>query len=291
MTQSQSAMKEDYMFTLEELEMKARKIRATCVQMAYDAQETHLSSALSCADILTVLFGGFLDYKKGAMSKDENRDRFILSKGHACSALYATMASFGIISTDLLKTYGHTDSPLSNHPCKHVFPYLEVSTGSLGHGLGIAGGIGYSLKLKGNSKNIIAVLMSDAECNEGSVWEAAMFAVAKKLNNLMVIIDYNGTQAVGKSDDIMGYTSIEEKFISFGWDACTVDGNSIQEFKNALSNFDYPKNFKPLAVIAKTKTAAGIKLMEGKHFWYYRRPTRDDLKEALYELNEKPLYS
>lgn len=273
-----------------QLEEKARQIRATCVQMAFDAQETHLSSALSCVDILTVLFGSFLNYEQGALSKDNSfRDRFILSKGHACSALYATMAAFGIIPIELLGTYGQSNSQLSNHLCKHVFPNLEISTGSLGHGLGIAGGLGYGLKLRNNSKSRIVTLMSDAECNEGSVWEAAMFAAAKRLNNLIAIVDYNGTQAVGKSDEIMGYTSLEEKFKSFGWRGVTVNGNHIPSLLDFFENTN-TMNDKPIALIAKTVTAAGISSMEGKHFWYYRRPNHDDLDVALNELQIDPLF-
>src|SRR4030042_5397823 len=147
----------------EKLKKIAGKIRATCVKIAFDAKETHLSSALSCVEILTVLFGGFLNYCDGAKSCKAERDRFIMSKGHGCSALYAAMAAFGIISPEMLKGYSQHNSALPNHPCKYALPHLEISSGSLGHGLGIAGGMLYGLRLDHNATSRAVVLMSDGE--------------------------------------------------------------------------------------------------------------------------------
>jgi transketolase len=272
-----------------ELTKMAGRIRATCVKMAFDAKESHLSSALSCVDILTVLFGGFLNYYDGGKSRKLERDRFILSKGHGCSALYATMAAFKIISPELLEEYSRTNSALPNHPCKYALPQLEISSGSLGHGLGIAGGILYGLRLDQNSKSRAVVLMSDGECNEGSVWEATMFAAAQKLTNLLAIVDYNGSQAVGKSDVLMGFTSLEEKFHSFGWEAISVNGNNISVLIDVLNKFPFSTE-KPSVIIANTVSGAGVSFMEKDQIWFYRSPSRQDLDRALVEIGEEPLY-
>lgn len=264
------------------------QIRATCIQMAFDARETHVSSALSCVDILTALFGGFLNYQDGAKSSDNNRDRFIMSKGHGCSALYAAMAAFGIIPASMLKSYSQTDSPLPDHPCKHALPQLEVSSGSLGHGLGIACGMLYGLRLDQNLKSRAVVLMSDGECNEGSVWEAAMFAAAQKFGNLLAIVDNNGLQAVGRSSAIMGNTSLEEKFRSFGWEAISVNGHDINALAEVLKTFPFSTE-KPSAIIANTVSGAGVSFMENNQVWFYRSPSEDDLEKALAEIAANPI--
>lgn len=275
------------MITKEILGKQAGRIRATCVKMAFDARETHVSSALSSVEILTALFGGFLNYCDGGKSNKPERDRFIMSKGHGCSALYAAMAAFGIISPEILREYSKADSALPNHPCKHALPHLEISSGSLGHGLGIACGILYGLRLNQNMSSRAVVLMSDGECNEGSVWEAAMFGASQKLNNLLAIVDNNGSQAVGRSDAIMGFTSLEEKFRSFGWEAVTVDGNDIGALLDVLSKFPFSAE-KPSAIIAKTVSGAGVSFMENDQVWFYRSPSENDLNMALSEIGEEP---
>jgi transketolase len=266
----------------------SNQIRATCVKMAFNARETHLGSALSCVDILTALFGGFLNYLEGAKSCCKDRDRFIMSKGHGCSALYAAMALFGVITADTLKGYSQTGSALPDHPCKHALCQLEVSSGSLGHGLGIASGMLYGLKIDKNLKSRAVVLMGDGECNEGSVWEAAMFAAAQKLSNLLAIVDNNGSQAVGRSDAIMGYTSLEEKFRSFGWEAVSVDGHDIGALMKVLNNFPFSHD-KPSAIIANTVSGAGVSFMKNNQVWFYRSPNESDLEKALAEIDADPL--
>ncbi|MFA6103044.1 MAG: transketolase [Victivallaceae bacterium] len=270
--------------SIETLELNAKIIRATTIKMAYDSRESHLSSALSCVDILNILFGGWMKHRKG----NPERDRFILSKGHGCSAMYAAMAVYGIIPVGMLKRYSTTDSELPNHPCKFALSDLEISSGSLGHGLGIASGMMYGLRLDSKDNPRAIVLMSDGECNEGSVWEAAMFASAKKLNKLVAIVDNNGSQAVGRSDELMGFTSLEEKFKSFGWEAITVNGNSSVELLQALAAIPYSKD-KPSAIIAKTVSGAGVSFMENNQIWFYRQPSKDDLNAALAELKVEPL--
>jgi len=267
------------------LEKKAKQLRATCVQMAYDSKEGHLSSSLSYIEILVVLYYCWLNISPDR-GRDQNRDRFILSKGHGCSALYAILADRDFIPNEWLSLYANEESPTPNHCCFHALPVLETSAGSLGHGLGIATGIVYGLKLrKSNARTV--VLMGDGECNEGSIWEAAMFAAAQKLDKLIAIVDYNGIQAVGRTDEIMGYTSLEDKFRAFGWGARTIDGNNIPEILSNLNDIPFEKD-RPSAIVAKTKI--GITFMEDDVLWHYRKPSKDDLHNALDELNEKPIH-
>ncbi|KPK85870.1 MAG: hypothetical protein AMJ94_18565, partial [Deltaproteobacteria bacterium SM23_61] len=182
--------------------------------MAHDGKEGHLSSALSCVDILVALYYCWLNVSPEEPRKPD-RDRFILSKGHGCTALYSVLADLNFIAKECLSLYAQNDSPLPNHPCKYALPILELSSGSLGHGLGVATGMLYGLRLDAVRVRAV-VLMGDGECNEGSVWEAAMFAAAQRMDSLLAIVDYNGIQAVGRSDEIMGHTSLEEKFQAFG---------------------------------------------------------------------------
>lgn len=269
------------------LEQEARRIRATCVQMAYDGGEGHLSSALSCVDILVALFNGWLNLSQASLD-DPGRDRFLFSKGHACTAYYAVLAAHGFIDADLLGTYAKSGSPLINHPCRHALPLLDMSSGSLGHGLGIATGMLYGLHMAGNPARA-AVLMSDGECNEGSVWEAAMFAAAQRLDRLVAIVDCNGLQAVGRSDQIMGGTSLETKFRAFGWAATTIDGNDVDAVVHALQQVPMEQG-RPSAIIAKTTGGHGVSFMADQTLWHYRVPAPDELTRALAELGEPPFY-
>jgi transketolase len=264
-----------------ELEDKARAIRATIIQMAHDAGEGHLQGALSCVDILVALYNGFL--------REEPRDRFYFSKGHTAAALYATWAEKGIIPREELKTYCKANSRLPSHPSKQAMPLLEVSSGSLGMGLGVAAGAAYGLKLDNNSSRCI-VLMSDGECNEGSVWEAAMFAKAQKLNNLIAIVDNNNIQSVGKHDELNGNTFLRKKFQAFGWDTFCCNGNKINDILYVLGHaIIEPKS--PLAIIANTTGGKDVDFMENQVLWHYRTPSDDDLKRALEQLGARPLYA
>ncbi len=269
------------------LEKKAREIRATCIQIAHDGKVGHLGSAFSCVEGIVALYYHWLKISPKT-STNPDRDRFILSKGHACTAHYAVLADRGYIPMEWLNRYAQTDEPLSDHPCKHALDILECSSGSLGHGLGIATGMIYGLRLD-SSPARAAVLISDGECNEGSVWESAMFAASKELGNLLVLVDDNGIQAVGRSDEIMGYTCLEEKFKAFGWGACTVPGNDIKAVINALDGFPLRKG-RPTAIILKTKKGAGVSFMEDKVLWHYRVPSDDDLDNALNELGERAIH-
>lgn len=268
-----------------QLEKKARQIRATCIQMAHDSCQGHLISSLTYIDILVALYYNWLKLPIDP-SLHSDRDRFILSKGHGCSPLYAVFADLGFIPKKWLLEYACEDSPLPNHPCSHALSMLESSSGSLGHGLGIATGILYGLRIKGSGSRAV-VLLGDGECNEGSIWESAMFAATHHLDTLLAIVDYNGVQAVGCSDEIMGYTSLEEKFQAFGWSAKTINGNDMKEINRALDEFPFQKG-KPSAIIAKTRT--NISFIKNEVLWHYRVPSTDELFAALDELKEKSIH-
>jgi transketolase len=266
---------------------RAARLRATCVQMAHDGREGHLSSALSCIDVLGALYQGWLRIYPDTPRHPE-RDRFILSKGHGCTALYAALADRGCIPKEWLGRYAHEESPLPNHPCVHALPALEISSGSLGHGLGVGTGMAYALRMERKSARVVT-LLGDGECNEGSVWEAAMFAAANRLDNMLAIVDNNNVQAVGRNDALTGYTSLEEKFRAFGWAARTIDGNSMDAIVNTLADFPFEAG-RPSAIIAKTRGGAGVSFMEDDVLWHYRVPSDDDLRRALDELGARPIH-
>lgn len=268
------------------LEKKARELRATVVQLAHDGREGHLNGALSCMEILVALYYWWLKVSPSE-PKRPDRDRFIFSKGHACSAYYAVLADRGFFPKDWLSRYAQGESPLPSHPCIHALPLLECSSGSLGHGLGVGAGMSYGLRLDGVDCRVVA-LISDGECNEGSIWEAATFAAANRLDGLLAIVDYNGIQSVGRSDELMGYTSLEEKFQAFGWATRVINGNSISDTVEALNDFPFERG-RPSAIIAKTKAGAGVSFMEDQVLWHYRVPSDEDLQRALSELDATPI--
>ncbi|HVY68709.1 MAG TPA: transketolase [Verrucomicrobiae bacterium] len=270
------------------LERKARAIRATCIQLAHDGREGHLNGALSSVDLLVALYNSWLRINP-QNPRDPHRDRLIFSKGHACTSLYAVLADRGLIPAEWLLRYAQDDSPLPSHPCIHALPLLECSAGSLGHGLGVATGHAYALRLAKNTARIVA-LLGDGECNEGSIWEAATFAAANRQENLLAIVDYNRTQSVGFTDDLSGSTSLEEKFRAFGWAARTIDGHDYGQIIGALQAFPYAAG-KPSALIARTVAGRGVDFMENQILWHYRVPSVEDLTRALQQLNARPIYS
>lgn len=274
-------------FNPEEMMQSARKIRATCVQLAHDGREGHLNGALSCVDVLLALFCNWLNISPAA-PKHPDRDRFIFSKGHACTALYAVLAERGFLAKECLDRYAQDDSPLPSHPCTHALPLLDWSAGSLGHGFGIGVGKAYGLRLDKSPARVV-VLISDGECNEGSTWESATFAKAHGLENLLVIVDNNGVQSVGRAAALMGYTSLEEKFTAFGWAARTIDGNDPASIQQALAAFPFTPG-RPSVIIAETTAGKGVSFMEDQVLWHYRVPSDDDLRNALQELGATPIH-
>lgn len=249
--------------------------------MTFDSQISHIGSALSCVDILTVLYFKILSINpKNSLA--ENRDRFILSKGHAVSALYATLAQRGFFPEDILDSYCINGGKLPGHSTMNCVPGVEVSTGSLGHGLAIGAGMALAGKRE-NKKYRVFVLMSDGECDEGSVWETAMFASHHRLDNLIAIVDYNKFQGLGRTNDVLNLEPLKDKWISFGWQAQEIDGHNFNEIEKSLSI----KRNKPSVIIAHTIKGKGISFMENKLEWHYKSPNKEEYNLALKELNQK----
>lgn len=256
--------------------------------MHHDAGEGHLGSALSCVDILVALYHYELNLCEETLG-DPGRDRLLFSKGHAASALYATLASRGFIASSDLRLYAKEDGPLASHPCRHALPLLDASSGSLGHCLGLAGGMLYALRLRGYDRTRAFVVLGDGECNEGSIWEAATFAAAQRLNQLVAIVDDNDMQAVGRSSELTGRTSLADKFTAFGWRAEIVDGHQMATLIAAFDRIPATPQ-RPTAIIAKTVKGCGVSFMEDDIRWHYQKPNADQLRSALAELGADPLH-
>ena len=249
----------------------AKKLRYSVCMMSNRAKAAHLGSSLSCIDILTTIF--FSKLFKFNIKNISKGDKFILSKGHAAAALYSILAEKKYFNKNNLKQYGRNNSFYEEDPNSKVKGVI-CSTGSLGHGLSFGIGIAIAEKIK-RTNNKVIILLSDGECNEGTVWEAAGFASAQKLNNLIVIIDSNKWQATGRSNLIMGGKLIN-KWKSFGWKSTEVDGNNINELCKKLKQNKH--NNKPTAIIANTIKGKGIDFMEDDNNWHYRIPNIKELE-------------
>ena len=256
------------------------EVRREVLQMSHRARTPHLGSALSCVDILTALYWGWeID---PARHDDHARDRVILSKGHAATALYAVLARRGFISSEMLTGYNCPESPLGEHPIPNSVPGVEAGTGSLGHGLSLGAGVAAAARLRGD-RSRIAVVLSDGECNEGSVWEAAMFAAAQRLERLVAVVDYNKWQATGRSDEVLELSPLRDKWQAFGWSAQEVDGHNLSELTAAVKAVPDGSG-RPVAIIAHTVKGKGVSFMEDDNNWHYRIPDQDELATALAEL-------
>ena len=260
----------------------SKEMRKNILRMSHKAKTAHLASSLSCVDIVSVLYNSVINIEKVKKNKFE-RDRFILSKGHAAMTLYSALFMKKIISKNSYNSYCKNNSLFEEHPSIHI-KGVEASTGSLGHGLPIANGFALSSKLKQKQFRSF-VLMSDGECNEGSVWEAAMFAAKKKLNNICVIIDYNKWQATGKSNEILQIEPLDKKFKYFGWDVKKIDGHNLKDIKNSLATRKMKE--KPLVIIADTVKGKGVSFMEDDNNWHYKSPNKNELVNAINEINSK----
>jgi transketolase len=260
---------------LAELDLTARRIRGKVIELSHKAGTPHLGSSLSCVDILVAAFwGGFLKIDPDN-ADDPDRDRFLLSKGHAATALYTTLAYRGYFSQEVLDSYMEPGSCLAEQPSPRCAPGVEVATGSLGHGLSLGLGMALAGRIQGRSYRVYAVL-SDGECNEGSVWEAAMFAPAQRLDNVAVVVDYNKWQATGRSNEIMALKPLKDKWQAFGWSASDVDGHDLGALVQALRNVPDGSG-KPVALVAHTVKGKGIPFMEDDNNWHYRSPDADEV--------------
>ena len=264
-----------------DLEYISRLIRGKLVKISNKARTPHLGSSLSCVDILVAAYWSVLNInsKKPA---DPNRDRLIFSKGHAATTLYQVLNMRGYFSDEILESYAKPGGILPEHPIYKSVPGIEATSGSLGHGLPIGLGMALAAKIKKNSYKVY-VLMSDGECNEGSVWEAAMLAPALNLENLVLVVDFNRWQATGRSQEITGISPLKDKFEAFGWSSYDVDGHDINALINVLKNVPDGSG-SPVAVIAHTIKGKGISFMEDDNNWHYRIPNEEEVKASLMEL-------
>jgi transketolase len=266
---------------IKNLQKKANDIRRQIYKISYKLGGTHIGGCLSCTDIMTVLYYNYLKIFPDNPLNPE-RDRFILSKGHSSFILYYILADKGFFSFDEIYKIGQNTDTLGAHPEIKQEWGIELTTGSLGLGLSVGCGIAKSAKLK-KQKYKTVVLMGDGELQEGTVWESVLFAAQHKLDNLIVIIDYNKLQAIQPVDEVMNLEPLHKKWESFNWQTFRINGHNISEIYNTLKKINKTKN-KPSVIIADTVKGKGISYMENKPLWHYRCPNEKEYKQGLKEL-------
>lgn len=268
--------------TVADLEARARLLRARIIETSHKAGTPHLGSCLSCVDILTALYFHVLRIDPAA-SRAPERDRFILSKGHGAAALFQVLAMRGFYPESLLDDYGKDGGLFAEHPpAPDHLPGIEAATGSLGHGLPMGVGMALAGRIQGRDYRVYA-LLSDGECNEGSVWEAALFAAAQRLGNLCILIDYNKWQATGRSEEVMALKPLADKWRAFGWTSFEIDGNDMPAILEALAHCPSADGG-PTAIVAHTVKGKGASFMEDDNNWHYRIPNADEVARAKREL-------
>lgn len=266
--------------TKKKLQIEACKARLNIIEGVHAAKSGHPGGSLSCADILTYLY--FVEMNIDPKNpKMENRDRFVLSKGHAAPALYGVLAQRGFFDAELMKTLRHPGSILQGHPDMKNVPGVDMSTGSLGQGISAAVGMALSSK-HFNSGFRVYTILGDGEIEEGQVWEAAMFAGNKKLSNLTAFVDYNNLQIDGTVEEVNSPAPIDKKFEAFGWDTVTIDGNDFDQIEEALAKAK--ESDKPFCIIAKTIKGLGVSYMENAVNWHGAAPNDELYEQAMTEL-------
>jgi transketolase len=263
------------------LEEIARKIRCHVVRTISEAGAGHPGGSLSEADILTALYFHVMRVDP-QRPEWENRDRFVLSKGHGAAGLYAALAERGYFSPELLKTFGRINSSLQVHPDMHMVPGVEISTGALGQGLSVALGIAMAARMDGRTFHVYC-LIGDGESQEGQIWEAAETAAHYKVDNLTVILDYNGVQLMGPVSEVMEVAPLADKWRSFNWAVMEIDGHDVRQIIEALEAAKEAKG-KPCILVAHTVKGKGVSYMEGQASWHGKPPNEEQLAQALAEL-------
>jgi transketolase len=268
--------------SIEELERKANWVRHQILEMIVSANKGHIGGALSCTDILVALYyDGILRFDPSNPNWSK-RDRFILSKGHSCVALYAVLADLGFFSISELSSFCQDGSMLGGHPDRNI-PGIEADTGSLGHGLGIAAGLALSAKM--DKKDFMTVvLLGDGECHEGSLWEAAMFTAHHRLINLIAIVDYNRQCSTDFIEDCVRLEPFADKWRAFDWEVREINGHSFEELLSAFKDIRSRKSLRPLVVIANTIKGKGVSFMERNVSWHHGVPSGEELERARQEL-------
>lgn len=265
----------------DELKETARKIRVDVIRAIHEAGSGHPGGSLSATDILTALYFDTMNINP-ENPKMEGRDKFVLSKGHAVPALYATLAERGFYDVEEMMTLRKIGSHFQGHPNMHKVPGLEMSTGSLGQGFSVAVGMATAGKMDGNPGRVYA-LCGDGELQEGIIWEAALSAAHRNLDNLVLIVDWNGLQIDGKVDDVKKVTPLSGKFQTFGWHVINADGHSFPEILAALDEAKTVKG-QPTAIIAKTHKGHGVSFMEDQAGWHGKAPNDEQFRQAMEEL-------
>ncbi|MAE13057.1 transketolase [Candidatus Woesearchaeota archaeon] len=267
--------------SIKELELRANMIRKSVIQMLAEAKSGHTAGSLGMADIFTALYGTFLHYNPKKPTADD-RDYLILSCGHICPVLYATLSSSGFFPEKELLTLRKLGSRLQGHPERNCIPGIETTSGPLGQGISQAAGIALGLRLD-KKKNKVVCITSDGEHQEGQVWEAALFIAHQKLD-IINIIDRNYIQIGGNTEDSVALGSLKEKYDSFGWNTLEIDGNKMEEIVEGLTKAFQSKG--PVAIIANTVPGKGVSFMEHDASWHGRAPNPEQAKEALNELTK-----
>jgi len=267
--------------SISQLESLARQLRFRVIRTSHLSGTPHLGSCLSCLDLLVYFYWNVLRIDSGRPAAPD-RDRFILSKGHAAPALFQVLAERGFYPVKDLEQYGENGSIFGEHPPTPLhLAGIEAATGSLGHGLPMGLGMALASRVQAIPYQVYVVL-SDGECNEGSVWEAALMAGAQKANNLTIAIDYNKWQATGRSDEVLGLAPLADKWRAFGWCVSEVDGHNFEEIASAIHvNESDPR---PKAIIANTIKGRGVSFMEDDNNWHYRIPKAEEVYRAAEEL-------
>jgi transketolase len=263
-----------------ELKKIAAHLRGQVILMSHRAGTPHLGSALSCIDLLVAAYWTALRIDPKAAS-DPNRDRFILSKGHAASALYAVLAERGFFGRELIDNFAQHGAALAEQPSPGCAPGVELATGSLGHGLPVSLGLALAAKIQKRDYRIVT-LMSDGECNEGTVWEAALLAPALRIGNLTIMVDFNKWQATGRSQEVTSIAPLGAKWKAFGWEAEEIDGHDMETIVARLN--EPPANGTPRAIVAHTVKGKGVSFMEDDNNWHYRIPKAAEVETAFAEL-------
>ncbi len=269
---------------INELSIIANKVRKNALTAVYSASSGHPGGSLSIADVLTLLYFEVMNVDP-KNPKDENRDRFVLSKGHCAPALYGTLAERGFFPVDDMKTFRNVSSYLQGHPDMNKVAGVDMSTGSLGQGVSVAGGMALAAKLDKKDYRVYSVL-GDGELEEGQVWEQAMFAAHYKLDNLTIFVDNNGLQIDGNIADVMNPNPIDEKFKAFGWNVIVTDAHDFEKLLDAVEQAKAAKG-KPTAVIMKSTKGKNVSFMENNPAWHGAAPNKEQYEQAIAELDAK----
>jgi len=269
---------------VEELKNISKRIRIKILHMLTQAGSGHTGGSLSAADIATAIYFSKMKFDP-ANPKWEERDRFIMSKGHAAPLIYAIMAAAGYFPKETIDTLRNIESPLQGHPCCKKLPGIEVSTGSLGQGLSVANGIALGLRVNNNPARVYCI-MGDGEIQEGQIWEAAMTAAHYNIDNLCAVVDNNELQIDGAVEEVMGIQPVHDKWEAFGWHTIRTDGHDMEEILRALDEAENTKG-KPTVIIANTTKGKGVSFFENKVEYHGTAPSQDEFERAVKEINNE----